>query len=314
MNNLFATMTLEKLLTYIGVILLIAISIYAVRKIFSQDVDGKKFIKKFKSKKVEILELLLAVMNGIEAFIAASLGSLQVIEVPFATRLGMHLAISAGSAAVGFAFFDQIKEAVLATKELFTAATKGKKLGSAIVIFLKEWLDALMSIGIAIGGPIMNWIVILVGTGNMMIEVIDYYPFISIQIMSGQLQLLALGSTCTVIVHAVIVFYLGMVSFDDIKAEYFTEEKVDTYIPTRDDIKGYVTKHCGVDPAKFEDYLKDNSTKFERLYDLETRFLSARALKKKIDKREGNRDELLNAHKNLTQINQAFQTIFTVTP
>lgn len=235
-----------------------------MKKVMESDEDqGKSFVAKIYKQRVLLLEGIILFMNGAEAFVAASLGKTEEVEVNFASRAAIHSGIAAGGTIFGLTTSAQWAEAIQATviaiQMSWDKLTTGEKI-NAIFILIKQWGDALFVTAGSIAAPLGNLYLISEGAGESDI-LLDPSRW-------SEMSYLLMGSTFVVVFHICIALYIGLVSMDkilqmnldDIKTileKRINEEKNLSW----SNITGYIKSNIGADVSKIDDYINNDPTK-----------------------------------------------------
>lgn len=233
----------ENVIIYVIVAVLFVVMAKVMKGIFSADFDGQDFIKGLKQRRTLLVELTLVAINIIAALVTSSLGGDEE-GVNMATRIFQHFAIAFASSVVGFSVFDEIEEAFISFGNLFKGGWEN--IGWKIASSLKQCIfDVTFSLVFAIGGPVLNFIIMLQYTGE--VDTFGIYTFNDIFNIFNfnnafKLKPISFTEYCMTIVHFGAVLYLGSRAYDEIrkKAEN-AQDLTGKRIPVRD-IKNFLKK------------------------------------------------------------------------
>lgn len=244
-------LSIDNIVTYFVMFFILIISMYLAYKLMQGDND-RELIKKIKSKRLALIELVLALANIIEAVITAGAAAAGA-DINFAVRLGQHLTLSGFSIVMGFGFFEQLKQALEASGMMFDKDYNKKPLTYVWVI--KQWGEAAAYFGFAFFIPLLNFLILLIYEHT-------FYDFLStwdFSILSEKAQV----NFMITVVHLLSVFLLGSVSFDDLK-----DKIIVTVVPpnfSHMDLAKYCEKYLGLEKDKVNEFLS-NANKDQALF------------------------------------------------
>lgn len=292
----------EQAAVSILVILLLLVLGYISYKIFQARDSGRNIIKGLKNKIELIGELLLGGANILEAITTATAAAAEGIN--FFVRLGIHLLLALFGIAIGFSFFDQVKQAVDQTRYLINY--KGNNWILVTIDFIKQWMEALAAIFMAVGIPIINWSFLLIYEDAL-------WGFWSGQIRFFELSPAAQGIGVITGVHIVTVFYLASISYDSLKEFYKESVKEKNFKDS--DVEKYVAKYVGDDKdaqSLNADLVKmlfshHDKASLRRRIQMENLFSQILTEKEVFDAKSASSDDRYNAAVELEKLNKQLE-------
>lgn len=233
----------ENIIIYVIVIVLGVVLAKMLKSVFSADFDGQDFIKKLKSRRTLLVEITLVAINIIAALVTASLGGDEE-GVNMGIRIFQHFSIAFASSVVGFSVFDEIEEAFVAFGKLFTGGWDN--MGWKILSAIKQCLfDVTFSLVFAVGGPVLNFIIMLQYTNE--VDVFNIYSFADIfNIFNFSkaflLKPISFTEYCMTLVHFGAVLYLGSRAYDEIRNKAEDAKNISTRKVPIKNIKEFLVK------------------------------------------------------------------------
>lgn len=240
---------------------LLAFLIFVIYAIMSKDHDvGEVATKKISNQSMFLLEILLILVNGAEMLTAVSIQATNTaFEISYGGRLILHGSLALISILGGFSFTKQLKEAFANPKKI------------------SQWIQAVLSLILVIGGPLIN-LLIMAYSMNQLGQLFGYriitYTDGSVEktyigkiqsIVDGNLDPTLFATLCITLFHIILVFVICSVAYDKVyKLDSPKEEKKESKKEEKSDKKDSDSDSDSKEKSKEDkkdDSKKEESTK-----------------------------------------------------
>jgi len=204
---------IDIIITNLPVIAIVSIASYLMYYIFTHNDDNGSIIDKILSRKHMLVELILAMVCLLEAYIASQVGNHDAaLKSP---RFALHLSLALISMVTGFGIGQQVAECInvffVVVKSVMTFSVG--KLVHSLFVFSVQLAQALLVVGLTMIGPLGNWYLIGESQDDN-ITILIGKSFNEIFTLADQFELWTLSSGIMTVMHVLAVVYLALVASD----------------------------------------------------------------------------------------------------